>query len=146
MVSHAGCRAVHDHRRNLTDEQLAAIADRDGVVCVPADASLVAPQRRTIGSVVAHIEHAIAIVGTRHVGLGGDFLAQLAASGALGGSRVRRAARRLRRSPFVVRGLGGPEDYPNLVAALRERELGADEVRAISFENVVRVLANALPR
>ena len=32
IASHSGCRALHDHPRNLTDEQLRALADRDGVV------------------------------------------------------------------------------------------------------------------
>jgi membrane dipeptidase len=32
IASHSGCRALHDHPRNLTDEQLRALADQGGVV------------------------------------------------------------------------------------------------------------------
>ena len=32
MASHSGCRALHDHPRNLTDDQLRALRDTDGVV------------------------------------------------------------------------------------------------------------------
>jgi membrane dipeptidase len=32
IASHSGCRAVHDHTRNLDDEQLRAVADNGGVV------------------------------------------------------------------------------------------------------------------
>ncbi len=32
IASHSGCRALHDHPRNLTDEQLRRLAQRDGVV------------------------------------------------------------------------------------------------------------------
>jgi membrane dipeptidase len=32
IASHSGCRAVHDHSRNLDDEQLRAVADNGGVV------------------------------------------------------------------------------------------------------------------
>ena len=32
IASHSGCRALHDHPRNLTDEQLRALAARGGVV------------------------------------------------------------------------------------------------------------------
>lgn len=32
IASHSGCRALHDHPRNLTDAQLRALADRGGVV------------------------------------------------------------------------------------------------------------------
>ncbi|MEX1024249.1 MAG: dipeptidase [Planctomycetota bacterium] len=32
VASHSGCRALHDHPRNLTDDQLRALAANDGVV------------------------------------------------------------------------------------------------------------------
>ncbi|MBI1382695.1 MAG: hypothetical protein GC161_16590 [Planctomycetaceae bacterium] len=32
MASHSGCRALHDHPRNLTDAQLRALGERDGLV------------------------------------------------------------------------------------------------------------------
>ena len=32
IASHSGCKALHDHPRNLTDDQLRALAQRDGVV------------------------------------------------------------------------------------------------------------------
>ncbi|QDU65709.1 dipeptidase [Engelhardtia mirabilis] len=32
MASHSGCHALHDHPRNLNDDQLRALADNDGVV------------------------------------------------------------------------------------------------------------------
>ena len=32
LASHSGCRALHDHPRNLTDEQLAALGQAGGVV------------------------------------------------------------------------------------------------------------------
>ncbi|MEM9382998.1 MAG: membrane dipeptidase [Planctomycetota bacterium] len=35
MVSHSGCRALSDHPRNVTDDQLRALAARDGVVGIP---------------------------------------------------------------------------------------------------------------
>jgi membrane dipeptidase len=34
MASHSGCRAVHDHPRNLSDAELRALADNDGAVGV----------------------------------------------------------------------------------------------------------------
>jgi membrane dipeptidase len=35
IASHSGCKALHDHPRNLSDAQLAHLAERDGVVGVP---------------------------------------------------------------------------------------------------------------
>jgi membrane dipeptidase len=34
IASHSGCRALHDHPRNLTDEQLLALRDNGGVLGV----------------------------------------------------------------------------------------------------------------
>jgi membrane dipeptidase len=35
IASHSGCRALHDHPRNLTDDQLRALAGNGGVVGIP---------------------------------------------------------------------------------------------------------------
>ncbi len=35
MVSHSGCRALSDHPRNVTDDQLRALRDRGGVIGIP---------------------------------------------------------------------------------------------------------------
>ncbi|MEM9802910.1 MAG: membrane dipeptidase [Planctomycetota bacterium] len=35
MVSHSGCKALSDHPRNVTDEQIRALADRGGVLGIP---------------------------------------------------------------------------------------------------------------
>ena len=42
-------------------------------------------------------------------------------------------------------GLAGPEDYPNLLDALRERGYSAEDVCAIASENLLRVLRRTLP-
>ena len=47
MVSHSGCRALSDHPRNVTDDQLRALAQRDGVLGIPfATAFLDEAERR----------------------------------------------------------------------------------------------------
>ena len=71
-VTHAGCRAVHDHPRNLADWQLEALAASGGVLGVMALAFAVDPDAPTLGRWVDHVEHAVAIMGIEHVGLGAD--------------------------------------------------------------------------
>ena len=44
FVSHASCRAIYDHRRNLSDAQLTAIAERGGVVCLMPHPLVVDPE------------------------------------------------------------------------------------------------------
>lgn len=74
VCSHSNCRALCDVPRNLTDEQLRAIARKGGVVHI----TLYHGFLRTVGEAsildaIAHLEHAISIMGTDHVGIGTDF-------------------------------------------------------------------------
>lgn len=145
-VSHANCRAVHAHPRNLGDDQLRALAARGGVLGVMADAIVVDPERPTVDRLVDHVDHAVATMGIAHVGLGADFLEQVLRSGAIGGSRLRRLLRRFRRPSSILPDLAGPNDYPGLVETLRARGYDGDGLRAILGANFLRLLAEALPR
>ena len=74
VCSHSNCRALCDVPRNLTDDQLRALAQHGGV----AHITLYAGFLRTDGEAciydaLDHLEHAISIMGVEHVGLGTDF-------------------------------------------------------------------------
>ena len=73
LITHTGCRAVHEHPRNQTDENLRALADRGGVAGIYFMPYLVAsPTVPTAEHVVAHLAHALDVAGTEHVGIGTD--------------------------------------------------------------------------
>lgn len=136
LVSHALCRAVCDQPRNLSDDQLRALAERDGVVGLMALPFVVHPSEWTIARLIDHVDHLAATIGIRHVGLGGDFARQLERSGAFGAEALD--------AETEIEGLAGPEDYPSLLAALRERGYGDDDLRAIASGNLLRVLRRTL--
>ncbi len=74
IATHASARARCDHPRNLSDDQLRAIAEKGGVIQSCLYAGFLAQDRpATILDAVAHIEHIIQIVGIDHVGIGSDF-------------------------------------------------------------------------
>ena len=137
LVSHALCRALCDQPRNLSDDQLEALAERDGVVGLMALPFVVHDDEWTIPRLIDHVDHLVKTVGIRHVSLGADFVRQLERSGAFGAEGLELATE--------IEGLAGPEDYPNLFAALRERGYGDGDLRAIGSENLLRVLRRALP-
>jgi membrane dipeptidase len=75
IASHSGVRARRDFNRNLTDEEIRAIAAHGGVIGVvflpyflrePED-------KATIEDVIDCIDHICQLVGPNHVGLGSDF-------------------------------------------------------------------------
>ncbi|MFP4250972.1 MAG: dipeptidase, partial [Armatimonadota bacterium] len=70
-ATHTVCRALHDHPRGKTDEQLRAIAETGGfigITCIPHFLA----EHGTIVDILDHIEHAIDVVGIDHVGIGTD--------------------------------------------------------------------------
>jgi membrane dipeptidase len=71
--SHSNAKAVHDHIRNLTNEQIKAIAASGGVIGVTYVPSFLGPDRPGIDEVVRHIEHIAEVGGIDVVGLGSDF-------------------------------------------------------------------------
>ena len=73
VCSHSNCKALCDHPRNLTDDQLKAIAAKGGVVHVTLYHGFLNPDRATLADAIAHLEHAIGVMGIDHVGLGTDF-------------------------------------------------------------------------
>ena len=74
VCSHSNCRALCDVPRNLTDDQLRAIARKGGVVHITLyHGFLRTAGEASILDAIAHLEHAISIMGTTHVGIGTDF-------------------------------------------------------------------------
>ena len=74
ICSHSSSRALCDHTRNLSDEQMRALASSGGVaqVCLYSG-FLRKGGGATIDDAVRHIMHMIDVMGINHVGIGSDF-------------------------------------------------------------------------
>jgi membrane dipeptidase len=133
-VTHAGCRAVFDHPRNLAEWQLEALAERGGVLGVMALRFVVDPETPTISRWVDHVDYAVSAIGIEHVGLGADFVDQVVSLGSPDG-----------KSDLGLEGFTRPDEYPTLVAALEARGYDGDRLDAITSENWLRALRETLP-
>lgn len=140
VASHTACRAVHDHRRNLSDQQLSALAERGGVVGLMPHPLTVDPAQPTLERFLDHIDHAISVMGIEHVGLGGDFLRQIVTTRGEGDYEYEGM-----RADAALAELPGPEQYPALVGALRERGYAGADLEAILGGNMIRLLRRGLP-
>lgn len=116
MVSHTGVVGVHEHWRNIDDEQIRAVANGGGCVGIIF-------ARRFLGgasieSVVDHIAHIIDVAGEDVPSLGSDF------------------------DGFVVppEGLEDIAAIPNLTVALSRRGFPTRVLEKILGGNVLRVL------
>ena len=74
VCSHSSCRALCDVPRNLTDDQLRALAQKGGVAQITLYPGFLRTDgEATIRDVIEHLNHAVKIMGVDHVGLGTDF-------------------------------------------------------------------------
>lgn len=119
MASHSNSRAICDHPRNLTDDQIRALAKNGGVMGInfcPAFVRSEGPV--TVDDLIDHIDHIVDLVGYDHVGLGSDFDG----------------------ISDVPQGLEDVSRLPNLTRRLSERGYSEENIRKILGGNHLRVL------
>ena len=119
FASHSSVKALCDHDRNLTDEQLRALAKNGGVIhiCIYGGYLNKDAKAASIEDVVAHIDHAVKVAGIDHVGIGSDFDG--------GGG---------------VLGCNGDNDMINITVKLLEKGYSEEDIRKIWGGNFFRVL------
>jgi membrane dipeptidase len=145
VCSHAACRAVNDHPRNLTDDQLRALADAGGLFGLMLHPLAIGHEQRTIDRCIDHLEHAASVVGTDQVCLGGDFTTRLSQvlppmpdpPDGLTPPGLEPGA--------GIEGLKGPEDYPALLAALAARGWSDSDIASVTGGNLLGMLLRVLP-
>src|SRR5262249_8533437 len=136
--SHANPRALHDHERNITDEQIRACAATGGVVGINGVGILLGDNDASTERLVAAIEYVAELVGLDHVGLGLDYLFDRG-----------EVAEVLANQAFFPAGAGyddvaelalfEPERLPRLTEALLARGLSDGEAGRVLGGNFERV-------
>jgi len=137
IASHSNCRALLDHPRNLTDDQIRAIAATEGVIGV--NACSFAVDHEDLEHLLNHIDHLVSVGGIEHVGLGPDFadyLLQHLSPGERAGA-----------DPDGVKpvdDLAGDEDIPRIAERLDGRGYSASDIDLVMGENFARVFKETL--
>jgi membrane dipeptidase len=132
VATHSNCRALRDHPRNLTDEQIKAVADAGGVVGVNACSLFV--EKADLEHLVGHIDHLANVGGVEHTGIGPDF-ADYVVQYMTEGERARLPLDGIK----PVKGLEGDEAVPKIADELSKRGYGAGDIDLIMGENFIRV-------
>lgn len=132
-ASHSNCRALVNHVRQFSDEQIRALITRGGVIGTALDAWMLVPGwekgKTTPGEagvrlehVVDHIDHICQLAGNaRHVGIGSDL------DGGFGRDQC-------------PADLASIADLQNLDGLLRQRGFAAEDVEGILAGNFLRFL------
>ena len=119
VCSHSSCRVLCDHPRNLTDDQMRALAAKGGVMQVTMyNGFLVKDGEATVLDALRHLEYAIKVMGIDHVGIGTDFDGD-------GG----------------VRGMANAAELINFTRLLLSRQFSEQDIEKIWGGNFLRVMS-----
>jgi membrane dipeptidase len=137
VASHSNAQAICEHRRNLTDDQIRAIAETGGVIGLNFYGKFVAPDDPTLENLADHCEHMVKLVGMDHIGIGADFLE----------GRLREIARSAYRESGLdaavidawISGCDAVEELPRFTAVLLERGFSREDITKILGQNFLRV-------
>lgn len=124
FASHSSCRSIAPIARNMTDEMIAAMAQKGGVIQINFGCQFLTPtrsRRATLADVVKHINHAVKIAGIDAVGIGSDY------DGV----------------SCVPEGLDDVSKFPSLTRALLEEGYSEESIRKIYGGNTLRVMRAA---
>ena len=121
VATHACVHAICPSTRNLTDKQLDAIGESDGIVGVNLSVNDVRPdadlnEDTPLDIVTRHFHYLVDRIGIDRVAIGSDF----------DGATI----------PAAIKDASG---LPNLIAALRASGFDEDSIRKIAFDNWMRV-------
>lgn len=125
IVTHTGVCGVREHWRNLTDEQLRAIAERGGVIGIMYHSWYLryGYARCVAADVASHVVHALNVAGQDAVCLGSDW------DGAI----------------VTPRDMPTCIELPRLVQALLDRGVSAPVIQKVLGGNFLRLLREVRP-
>lgn len=117
LASHSCCRALCDHPRNLTDQQLKDLFAQGGYVGVNFYPNFLVEGGKPCGidTVIDHIDHMHQMGGAGKIGFGSDFDG-------------------IGQKP---EGLDNPEDFPALVSGLKKRGYSGRDVESIAGQGLL---------
>ncbi|KUO66811.1 MAG: peptidase [Gracilibacter sp. BRH_c7a] len=123
VASHSCAKALCSHPRNLSDDQLRALADNKGVVGINfCPDFLNSNVQASIDDVAKHICHIVEVAGVDTIGFGSDFDG----------------------IPSTPKGLENAEMFTQLLDKLRDYGFNQTEISKICHGNFLRVLSNVL--
>ncbi len=148
IVSHSCCKALYEHNRNTTDENLRAIADKGGLFGVTQMRPFMTRQvDNAVHFYYQHIEHAINVAGIDHVCIGSDrdhrrltlteeYLAELQREE---GENFDRAE-----WPLYFEELNGPRRMETIWDGLATRGMSAGQLEKVFGLNLLRLYSEVI--
>lgn len=136
IASHSNCRALCDVPRNLTDQQIKAIARRGGVVGLVAYHEFISknPAKQSLDTYADHIAYIAELVGVDHVGMGFDFVDYLDDE----------AMNSFATDSAVTKDLENASHANRIVPILKERGFALSDIEKVCSGNFLRVISGII--
>lgn len=123
FCTHTGAKAVYDHPRNISDDVIDRIAERDGAIGIIFSPHFLAGSKHAgTEALVAHAKHIRDRVGARHLCIGSDYDGWL---------------------PAIFSDHRDCRDTLRVTAGLLEAGFSEEEVAGVLSDNALRVLRSA---
>jgi membrane dipeptidase len=154
VFSHTNCKALCDHPRNKTDDQIRALAKKGGVMGLTCFNWFVSDRpRSTLDDLLNHFDHVAKLVGPDHVGIGSDF--SVAGWAAKAPDAEWEAHKKLYsekewktikgRFPPYIDEVNNALKYHTIAEGLRKRGWAVNDIAKALGLNFVRVYREVLP-
>jgi membrane dipeptidase len=140
LCTHSNATVLVPHRRNVTDDQIKAVAQQGGVVGVHLWSPIQDPRKPPLDELVEHVRYMADLVGPQYIGFG--ILNR-------DPSYVRWSAgahRDLVRTPDESDGVGYRRGLEMFIERLDRAGFSQDDVRGILGGNYLRVFRHNLPQ
>jgi len=153
VFSHTNCKALCDHPRNKTDDQIRALARKGGVIGLSCFNWFVSDKpRSTLDDLLDHFDHVARLVGPRSIGIGSDFSiagwagrepdAEWEAHKNIYGEREWKMLKG--RFPPYIDEVNNPRRYRTIAEGLQKRGWKLDDIAGVLGGNFVRVYREVL--
>ena len=147
IFSHSSVKALCDHPRNLTDDQIKAAARSGGVVGLCPHSIFTEVERGvrpTVNEFLNHIDYIVDLVGADHAGIGTDRFVQESLVEGTGSVFFERTVLRGFDGGYTfnekqVKGFSEMREWPNLTRGLVARGYSDDDIEKILGGNFLRV-------
>ncbi|AFS77172.1 M19 familiy membrane dipeptidase [Gottschalkia acidurici 9a] len=130
IASHSNCISICNCPRNLTNNQIKAIGERNGVIGINIyrDFIHVDSDKQNIHEMINHIEYIINLIGIDHIGFGFDFCEYLEEYD----------------NEINISGVENASKVQNIIEQLRYRGFSQNDIEKISYKNFERVIKEVL--
>lgn len=148
IISHTCCKALYDHERNTTDENMRATAEKGGLVGITQMRPFMTRQiDDAVHYYYEHIEHAIDVAGIDHVCIGSDRdHRRLVLTDEYLDELKREEGENFDRSmwPLYFEELNGPRRMETIWDGLAERGMAEDSLEKLFGTNLYRLYESVI--